>query len=92
MSSSGKMGVLVTKRGRLKDAGGAGERGAPMEVERTPPVRRPLRREARFVVVIWIEEIKRLVQLSGWYVRRNSGREKTKEKKRERRKEVEDGE
>ena len=40
------------KRGRLKDAAGAGERGALMEEERTPPVRRPLSREARLVVAI----------------------------------------
>lgn len=55
MSSSGKMGELIAeeaKRDRLKDAGCAGERGALMEDERTPPVRRPLRREARFVVAI----------------------------------------
>lgn len=58
-SSSGKLGASTgegAKRGRLKDASGAGERGALMEAERTPPVRRPLRSEARLVVAIWSGE------------------------------------
>ena len=58
MSSSGKMGELraeEVKRGRLNDVACAGERGALMEEERTPPVRRPLRREARLVVAIWMQ-------------------------------------
>lgn len=84
MSSSGKMAVLVAeeaKRGRLKDAAGVGERGVVMDVERTPPVRRPLRREARLVVAIGI---KGLVQVRWWYVRRNSSREdKRKEERKE---------
>jgi hypothetical protein len=50
------MFVLIVKRGRLKDVAGAGERGALMDEERTPPVRRPLRREARFVVAMILND------------------------------------
>ena len=53
------MGELIAeeeKRGRLKDVAGAGERGALMDEERTPPVRRPLRREARLVVAMILND------------------------------------
>lgn len=58
-SSSGKTGLLraeEVKYGRLNEDAGARERGALMEEERTPPVRRPLRREARLVVAMILND------------------------------------
>jgi len=64
-SSSGKMLVLCWegKRGMLKEPAGAAVWGTLAEEERTPPVRRPARSEARlfeFAVVIALSSQERI--------------------------------